>query len=109
MFPLNSIPSFLPCVRKREIELLKELRWSHATVLCWLQMRDSLLFIGYRGLKGNALFVQVEELQVVLGELHELSEGARLHPRSMTAHILLKIHRLHHLCQGQLPIDIRKI
>lgn len=27
----------------------------------------------------------------------------------MTAHILLKIYRLHHLCQGQLPINIRQI
>lgn len=114
MFPFHSIiephPSFLPCVRKRWIKLAKELRWRCVTVwaLCWLQMQDSL-FIRHRGLKGNALFVQVEELQVVLGELHELSEGARLHPRSMTAHILLKIHRLHHLCQGQLPIKIKKI
>lgn len=72
-------------------------------------MQDSLLLIRHWGLKRNALFVQVEELQVILRELHELSEGARLHPRSMTAHILLKIHRLHHLCQGQLPISVRKI
>lgn len=71
-------------------------------------LKDSLVFIRQRGLQGNALFVQGEELQVILGELHELSEGPRLHPRSMTAHILLKIHRLHHLCQGQLPISIRQ-
>lgn len=49
----------------------------------------------------------MEELKVILGELHQLPEGARLHPRSVTAHILLKVHRLNHLRQGQLSINIR--
>lgn len=67
---------------------------------------DSLLLLRQWGLQCNALFVQVEELHVILGELRQLSEGAGLHPRSMTAHILLKVHRLNHLRQGQLSINI---
>ncbi|KAG7223181.1 hypothetical protein INR49_015789, partial [Caranx melampygus] len=55
------------------------------------------LSLGVWGLQCSALFVQLEELQVILGELCELSERARLHGGSMTVHILLKVHWLDHL------------
>lgn len=48
----------------------------------------------------------MEELKVILRELHQLPEGARLHPGSVTAHIFLKIHWLNHLRQWQLSINI---
>lgn len=70
------------------------------------QQLDLLLFLRQWGFQCSALLVQLEELQVILGKLYQLSEGAGLHPRSMTAHILLEVHWLNYLRQRQLSINI---
>ena len=61
------------------------------------------LILEQRGLQCSTLSLLQEELQVVLGELHQLPQGPRLRPWGVAAHILLKVQRLHHLGQGHLP------
>ena len=75
-------------------------------VLVARSMGWDLLLFRQRRLQGGALLHLLHQVQVVRGELHQLTEGTRLRPRGVAAHILLKVHGLHHLGQGDLPIKV---
>lgn len=72
------------CVRMREREKGNS-----------LLLRDGWLY-------GNTLSLLRQQLQVISGKLQQLPEGSGLCSRWMTAHILLIVHRLHHLRQRHL-------
>lgn len=64
-------------------------------------LSDSLLLRDRRLYRG-ALSLLQQQLQVIAGELQQLSEGSGLRSWRMAANILLIVHRLHHLRQRHL-------
>jgi len=50
---------------------------------------------------------RVDDLDVIRGELDQISQGTRLDDGRVSDEVVLKIHRLHGLCEGDLVSDER--